>query len=106
MKGKPLADVSIDEVIQERTLAMNFPLWVGGWLRYKRKLAGISIERVAARLKLRPITVKRRESRCSSYAIDDLPYVLAAYNLTMGQFMVEVRRAFGKKNPRARMVRP
>jgi transcriptional regulator with XRE-family HTH domain len=60
--------------------------WVGQWLREQRLKTSDKLDDIAARLRSDTSTVSRLETGDCSFAADDLPVVLRAYNVTARQF--------------------
>lgn len=62
------------------------PPWVGSWLRSHRIAQGLRLRDIAVRLDCDESRISRIECGETRFVADDLPRVLAAYDLTASQF--------------------
>lgn len=65
--------------------------WLGPWLRSARAASGASANGVAARLGIRTVNLLARE-RGGRISADNLPMVLAAYGLTLTDYVKQAKR--------------
>lgn len=88
---QPIVDVSTMAAMKQHTKP-----WIGDWLRSVRIERDVDAAAVAAKLNLHPSGITRREAGELHWRANDIPAVLAAYDITPSQFIARLKQMMPK----------